>query len=852
MKRIVTTTCAVAATILFSAHAAGAQDVGARDTTIETALLDIVLAPVRSGTVTALRAGDRALLPVAAVLDILEVANTTSETGVVMFTRPSDGTAIRIDRSDRSVQEGRARRVLAERFMESRGDQTLVDAGVLAGLVGVTMNVGWSELQVRVTDADSLPPIQRLHRSSRWARLLSPGPAPLAPDEYRPLDRPFADGAMLDYIFSSPTQGPFRTSAFSTSLGASLFGGSLEAFASGPVEGNGHTVTASWLGVWRENPSVTQLRIGNGLTTGPRPRTVNGFSVGNAPFLRPLEYGTLPVAIRGDSGWEVESYVNGQLVRVDTLHGRNATIPMLARYGSNVIDRIAYGPTGEIRRSQQLLALTAEDLLPAGRFEYGVSGGECQFERCRGTANVDLRYGVTSRFSMRGGLESESDSSHRYVAAPYIGGAYLAPADLTVSGSVLARGEVTGALRWQPSVDQGIVLQRTHQMDNIPFTDVVRGSIRDVTNASAFSQLPWWDKRVQGSAVLLDARSESNSSQSARLGLGVQTEFGQIYPYTEALRLESGNVTTHTSVLGVSVYTLPTRQLGSALDGTWLSATAEWRGDGQRFITTTAARSINDRFRLDMSLTAQANGAPVYGIRFYGDLGKARLLSSNTVTGGQATGSQQLYGSVFVDPHRQRATFTNGPLLDRGGVSGQVYLDMNANGRMDADEQPLVGVTVRVGGVAAVTDSNGFFLTTDVLPFEPVLVQLETASLESPLWVGAFERLMLEPSPNSVRRVDIPVLPGGVVEGRLVRAGADSTQELSGVDIKLEAIGSDRSMTVTTFTDGSFAFLGVAPKRYRLLVESGVWRSTETPVIEVKAAANGDRVRGIVLRATQR
>ena len=855
MKRLIIASCVSFAVAVSSSEAASAQMVPRRDTTFEAALLDIVLAPVRAGTVSALRGDDRALLPVGPVLEILEVAYAVSADGVTTFTRPSDGMQIRVDRSTGSVQEGRTHRVPGGRFMVVRGEQTpLLDASLLATLLGVSMSVDWSELRVRVTNADSLPPLQRMRRVNRWAQVLAPQPRDPSTAAYRTLQRPLADGAMFDYLLSVPTQALRRNAVFSTALGASVLGGSLEAFAAGNVNAGPREVTGSWLGVWRANPWMTQLRLGDGLTSGPRARAVRGVTVGNTPFLRPLEYGTLPVSVRGDSAWEVESYVNGRLVRVDTLRGRDASIPMLARYGSNVIDRIAYGPLGEVRRTEQLLSLTADEILPAGALEYGVSVGECQFGRCAQTANIDLRAGLASRLSARVGVEGEVDSSRRVVAQPYVGATWLAPGAMTVSGSLLTRSEATASLRWQPTLQRGAVIAQSHRMRDVPFSDVVRGAAGDRTDASAFARLPWWDDAMLVSASWRDDRSALGATNRARIGVGLRTAFGQLYPYAEAHRRREPDAReARTRAYGLSLYSLPTRRLGSLAAGTWLSATAEWRDNAQRFVTGTVARSLGNHLRLDATVTAGAGSGPVFGLRFYGDIGVARLISSNTLSAdSKATGSHQVQGSVYVDPRRGRMVLAHGPLLQRSGVRGQVYLDMNANGRLDREEMPLAGVVVRVGGVAAVTDSDGWFLTTDVLPFEPVLVQIETASLESPLWVATVERLMLEPAPNSARRVDIPILPGGVVEGQVTLAGAGAPAALAGVDVRLESVGTNRVMTVTTFSDGAFAFLGVAPGRYRIRLDSPLWAGAASDTFDVKPVANGDRIRGLLVRAMRR
>jgi hypothetical protein len=60
-------------------------------------------------------------------------------------------------------------------------------------------------------------------------------------------------------------------------------------------------------------------------------------------------------------------------------------------------------------------------------------------------------------------------------------------------------------------------------------------------------------------------------------------------------------------------------------------------------------------------------------------------------------------------------------LVRTGRVSGIVWLDVNENGRIDKDEQPLADIRVVTGsGRDTLTDANGFFLIGDLPPGEHI------------------------------------------------------------------------------------------------------------------------------------
>lgn len=205
-----------------------------------------------------------------------------------------------------------------------------------------------------------------------------------------------------------------------------------------------------------------------------------------------------------------------------------------------------------------------------------------------------------------------------------------------------------------------------------------------------------------------------------------------------------------------------------------------------------------------------------------------------------------MQGAAYVDAPRRAIGAVRGPLLLRGGVGGRVFLDLDGDGVLGPDEMPLAGVSVRVGAATASTDAGGWYHVWDVLPFEPVRVELDALTLESPLWVPALAGLEVEPTPNSVRRVDLPVLSGGIVEGVVQRrVDADSTVPVPAFALTLSATDGGRRHRVTTFSDGGFVIFGLAPGSYRVEAATAPWVVHTPATIEVRRLPDGDRVRGL-------
>src|SRR5207247_1015485 len=128
------------------------------------------------------------------------------------------------------------------------------------------------------------------------------------------------------------------------------------------------------------------------------------------------------------------------------------TIQLAGGDGENPVDFVAYGPLGELRQFNRTYRVLSE-LLPAKRFEYGVSGGSCRTPQCRSSANLDLRYGGGDRWTVQAGYDrfwrdSLSDLSHPYV------GITTNPTNAWAIDAMAVQGAfATGEVRFEPTVD---------------------------------------------------------------------------------------------------------------------------------------------------------------------------------------------------------------------------------------------------------------------------------------------------------------------------------------------------------------------------------------------------------------
>ena len=151
----------------------------------------------------------------------------------------------------------------------------------------------------------------------------------------------------------------------------------------------------------------------------------------------------------------------------------------------------------------------------------------------------------------------------------------------------------------------------------------------------------------------------------------------------------------------------------------------------------------------------------------------------------------------------------NGRSINRSGIVGVVFVDLNGNGALDADEPTVPDVRLRVGSRGARSDSTGRFEAWDLIPFEPMTVEIHGPSLASPLLVPAADGVRVTPRPNTVERVELALAPAGEVAGA-VRIAADG-RAVGAIGVLLRHLASGTTVRVATFGDGTFFASGLRP-----------------------------------------
>lgn len=812
------------------------------DTVPAPAIVELRLGRLAARTVPAYRVGDDALIPLSQFLALAEIRADADSTGVVRALIEPRHVPFIVDAGAQTVTFGRTSVALAPGELQRDPAELYLSARVLGKLLDLDMVVDWSALEVVVRNPDRLPLGLRLQREAARASLLRESPEQLPSlvlgTERRPLD-----GFVLDYSLFSPSSDVLGGASYSVAGGATVAGGSLELGlrSEGPASTGDVRVDGSWLGVWRNQRWLRQVRIGDGLGSGQTPRSIRGLYVTNAPYLRPSLITDIAYAGHLPPGWQLEAYRNGVLVGVDSVRADGTySVELPVLYGENPVDFVAYGPYGE-RREFSRKYLVPSALLPSGRVEYGVSGGECRFDMCDAAANLDLRAGVSRKWTLGGGMDrfwrdSAPDLFHPYVnAIGNLAGAWTAEASLVLHGYGRAR------FSYEPTLDLRLGTEATF------FTrDVDEPILNPLNRRSQFQVNAFWRPDSRRNYLYVDGRveyatTEGGSTLRSRAGISVELAGVRAVPYVRLDRTAvTGGGAETDDFLGVDAFAVPNGHWGALFRRLWFRGSFETRGAGTpNFAAFSIARSLSPELRLEtgVSWTRGSSGA-TWTLALSTALPQLRAFTQvSAPPEGPVSATQYVQGSVLYDQAEGSLALDAGPSLQRGGLAGMVFLDGNGNGRMDDGEPGLRGVRVQVGNSSDFSDSTGAYRVWDVVPFEPVLVTVDSLSFQSPLWVPGFEVAVAYPAPNALTRVDVPLQLGAVIEG-VVRRGP-AAEPVAGAPLILTERATGRQRSFSTFSDGTFYAMGITP---------GEWELTVAPATLQLLDAVSDPVRFTVAR----
>ncbi len=767
-----------------------------------------------------------------------------------------------IDGLNRSASAGDKSVVLSSSDVVSTAEDLYVRTTLYQVLFNLELTYNPRRLEVSLKSKERLPIF--LQRDRDLARRRKRGLYQLPEPEYtEPRRFTVFDFGRLDYSFTSQiSRHGVPRQAYAFHLGNQILGGDFEGRVNGRIHESltSQDVTARLRYAFLNNSVVRQIIIGDILTTGLIPSSVLGIEVTNRPAPRRYFFASEELDGSMSPGGIADFYLRGSLVDFQTVNPEGAysfSAPII--YGVSNYQVRQYDAFG-VERLIDYRIVVPPTMIPSGEVEYSLVGGRMRLKDDESYGNGTVRWGVNSFLTLGTGFDyfkgynPYSDRKIHPMLTATGRLTRLLVGDFTVSPSAFSRGILSLTYPSSAGGSFGYTWYNNHPFYN---------PRKIISEATATATLPFTFglTRVNLDVLLRQTMLEVGRDRVLQPSLGGQ----------------SGSLTyriTHRR-------TWRQREGAELLDAyTTLSMGIRAPG-GFNFRGTTRYHHYNGGFkemRLDFSkrfsrevwlqifydksfITQNA----IVGLQFvyyfpfalfrtvFATSGQSGIRTSETVSG--SIGFSPEAGDFYFDYLSNRVGF--------GGIIVDPYVDINNNGIHDPGEEEITKARISASTMFGnqslkYTDGGGFGLR-HTLPYEEYVLSMDPVYLDNPLWIPKYSTVSVVSEPNQFRVVDLPIVLGGIVRGRVqLENGAGVEGVTVSIIPETEEPGKEifRKSGVS-FSTGEFEFIGVPPGRYKISIDERqleilrLRTGQSVFMIDVVSKPEGDEISNIIFNLTR-
>jgi hypothetical protein len=735
---------------------------------------------------------------------------------------------------------------------EAHTEDIFVDARLLTRWFPVDISFDLANLLVIVTSREPLPIEQRLAREKRWEKLRgrrqreSPD-YPKADIPYQALTWPFIDTS-VEFAFRRDEQGNNEQRIrYDTIATGDVLHMNTKLFVTGNDD---DPVDQARLTLGRKDPEggllgdlgVTNFAFGDiftpDLTMISRSELGRGAEISSFPLYRSTKFDT--ITLHGDLpvGWEVELYRNEVLLdfqasRADGLYDFE-DVPLL--FGFNLLRLKFYGPQGQ-RREDVRRILVGQKQLPPGKNYFRIAVNQQDRRLLTGDidtagdglqgknrAFVEFEHGLSSNLSLTANASTipldDGRRSYAGIGARGVMGPVFGQVDV-VRDSV---GGWAGTLGLQTGIAGLLNLSGEHSRFSGFESERVEATDSEVQSRSKLRldgviPVPVLLRIPYSLTVERDTersgRTETritNRLSAALNGLSVSNNL--------AWRRDHGDGSKNTTLTGdlftgghygrlalrssLSYELKPVRQLTTS------TVTADWLINRDSSVRFAIQRQLNgDRIT---TYTAGLNNLfDSFALGLLGDYSTNHELNARLT----------LSFSLGREPRTGRWSAGSRKIADKGAMSARVFLDDNQNGRFDAGDQPIEGVTFIANNrrIATPTGEDGTAFITGLPAHTVTNFTILRGSLEDPYWIPRPEGVTVVVRPGVVGQADFAIVSTGEIDGTVYRRRGTSEQEVSDVVVQLLDTEGKLVTEVKTAFDGFYLFEFVPPGRYVVRID---------------------------------
>ncbi|PMH07770.1 hypothetical protein BCU75_18610 [Vibrio splendidus] len=704
----------------------------------------------------------------------------------------------------------------------------------------IDLDLKLSDLALYVNSRTPLPLEQQIEREKR-ARNLSNNSTnqatyPLIEGDYQWLSFPLMD-ITLDTYLDSNNRWDTDYSVFASGDLAKL---TSEFYLAGSLsEGS---VTSSRWSLGRRHPEdtgilgTTEFQIGDVFT--PSIEHLSSSSEGRGVYLANTDLSSATefdrTTLRGSltTGWEVELYVNNQLISMQTANDRNdglyefSDVNLL--FGRNEIKLVFYGPEGQQQEQVDVIYIGSEQLSP-GKWSYQVGVNQAdvpvidltsvdQYSDPNGELHFSTRleYGVSQNLTMNFGYVSLYDQDDRLRQNMFSIGATGGFWGLYNQVNWLVDNDQNNGLDWQL---QTRLLSTNVNLKHLEFWGLDTQDLpRDVYEYARQSEVRLDDSFGPLGLSLTVGREEleqrtdtdyAKDQYSVEQRTSLSTSYFQTSNtlnydlYYSRESQFSGDVALTKRLFDWTFRTSVDYDLEPESNITSYSVDASWRSpNGYSVGIDTSYDTENESTDYGFRVSKRYKNID-FGIEANGDdEGDYDVHLSMAFSVGYVNKTNHLY--VRSDT-----------LATTGGVEVRAFNDSNGNGIFDSSEQLLSDIAFNNGKAT----ESGVLLMTDLSTTESKNIYIDDQKMQDPYLYPTIEGLSALGRPGIIQTFDYPFIATGEVDGDAYLFKNGEFQPIAGAKIQLVDQKGRVISERTSEYDGFFFMDKVPLGDYRLRVD---------------------------------
>ena len=739
-------------------------------------------------------------------------------------------------------------------------DALYMESSLFAEAFGITMTFNYRALTIMLKSNFELPVLKQL-RIEKLRKNVSKVKGEVIADTIVKRNYHFLKLGNMDYTIGSYQiwNGP-TNHQLSLGFGTELLYGEADVMVNYYTQYQFDNRSLFYLWRWVDNDKsvIKQAQLGkiSGQSISFLDAPIVGATIRNTPTTIRKASGYHTITDHTEPNWSVELYINNVLVdftKADASGLYQFKVPIV--YGYTTLKLKFFGPMGEERTLERTLNVPYM-MMPAGEFEYGLSGGVLQDSLSSRFGRAEFNYGVNRILTIGGGTEYLSSiPNNPYI--PFANFTFQPFSKMTLVGEYDHGVKTRGVMDFYFRKDALLTLD---------YAKFVEGQLATRFNAPEERKVklsvPFAIKKTTG-FVRLDYTQLVYKAFSYNQGNLMLSAYYQQF---------SANIANQFNWIGnLKPYVISDLALSWRLkNGLTIRPSGQYNfTDGKLNTCKLALEKYIPRgnFAISYEKNVLYNDYFV-NVNFRYDLPGARTNLSVSKSRNTTMTSESVQGSLALGGANGYAYASNNSSTSKGGLLLYPFLDLNNNGKFDKGEHMVKITNVGImGGRVIFSEKDLIVRIPDLNAFTTYLVELHDNDLENIAWRFRKKIYQVLIDPNQFKRVDIPVIAVGEASG-MVYLNKDNVlkgQRRILVKFFKRGIGKEGSQTFAesdvsynnpvaetlSESDGYLYYMGLAPGEYIVRVDPeqlknlNMTASPETVTIKINQTAEGDIVSGL-------